>query len=232
MILKFNDYIQLNEVVSNASLSDVLNILLPNGWEYSHSNGGDGIKFIKPGYKPVSGHLKHGNSQDSNRKIDPGAIDDIRNILISEFLKDGDPTVINLIPWEQWCQKIKDPFTKELKEYDKETGMKKSDLETLRKIKFIRQIHKNVGLIQNEKGEYNLCKSEEDKSPLLDRWYPLCQYASKPPLNGKLCLGYDYADENVPETKWGTYLFKIKEDGTLGTENEAENFVVESVKKI
>lgn len=227
MVLKFEEYIQLNENESKASLSDMLGVLLPNGWEYAHSNGGDGIKFIKKGYTPVTGHLKHGNSKDNNRKIDLATIKSIREILISEFLKDGDPKVINLIPWERWCPDVKDPFTRELIDYDKKTGKKKSDIEILSKVNLVQQIFKNVWVIQNDNGEYNLCRSEEDQMPLLDRWYPLFNHAND--LGGKMCLGYDVEDFDSEE-EFGTHKFEIKPDGTLGT-TLGVDYVVESVKK-
>jgi hypothetical protein len=135
--------------------------------------------------------------------------------------------MINRVPWEKWCSAIKDPFKSVLKDYDRNTGKKKSDLEMLSKIELVQQMFKNVWVIKNEDGEYNLCKSEKDKTPLLDRWYPLFQASKK--LGGKMCLGYEYDDENDLDN-WGTYLYEIKEDGTLG-ETFKVDFVIESVKK-
>ena len=83
-------------------------------------------------------------------------------------------------------------------------------------------------VIQNENGEYNLCKSENDKTPLLDRWYPL--YKPSKGLGGKMCLGYEIEDFD-DEEEFGTHLFAIKEDGTLGTPDEPKYYIVESVKK-
>ena len=129
---------------------------------------------------------------------------------------------------------VKDPVTKELKEYDRETGKKKSEIELLGKIKFVEQLFKNVGIIKNEDGEYNLCRSESDMRPLLDRWYPL--YLPSKKLGGKMCLGYDVEDEYIEnldgKMKFGTHLFVIKEDGTIGAVGEDNYYVVESVKKI
>ena len=230
MVLKFDEYIKLNEAESKASLSDLLDVLIPNGWEYAHSNGGDGIKFIKKGYSPVTGHLRHGNSKDNNRKVDIATIDYIRDILISEFLKDGDPTTINAIPWNMWCPDLKDPFTKELKEYDKKTGLKKSELEMLSKITFDRKLFPNVCVIKNEKGEYNLCRSENDMRPLLDTWYPKFRWSKK---LKNMCLGYDVEDfnEDSDAEEFGEHNFLIKDDGTLG-HTKGLDYVVESVKKV
>ena len=45
----------------------------------------------------------------------------------------------------------------------------------------------------------------------------------------KMCLGYDYDLEDDPESL-GTYLYEIKEDGTLG-QTFSVDCVKESVKK-
>ena len=75
---------------------------------------------------------------------------------------------------------------------------------------------------------------EGDMRPLLDRWYPL--YLPSKKLGGKMCLGYDVEDEYIEnldgKMKFGTHLFVIKEDGTIGTVGEDNYYVVESVKKI
>lgn len=227
-VLKFEEYVQINEVYSSASFGDVWKTLKQFGWTYRHSNGGDNVTFI---YKDRSanGHLKHGHSDDWNKKVDPEVLDRIREIAIDDFYKNGDPKMINNIPWERWCSAIKDPFKSVLKDYDRETGLKKSELEKLNKITVEKQLFKNVWLIKNEDGEYNLCKSEQDKTPLLDRWYPLCQYAKTPPLNGKLCLGYEYDNEDDVDN-WGTYLYEIKEDGTLGDTFKVD-YIIESIQK-
>ena len=224
-ILKYEDYIQLNEVYCAASLGEVLRTLRPFGWEYRHSNGGDNVTFIYKD-KSANGHLKHGNRDDMNRKIDPEVLDRIREIMIDDFYISGDPTMINTIPWERWCGAIKDPFKSVLKDYDRKTGKKKSDLEMLSKINVIEQVFKNVFVIQNEDGKYNLCKSKEDKTPLLDRWYPILKSSKK--LGGKRCLGYEVDD--MSSHNFGDNLFEIKEDGTLG-ETFKVDYVIESVKK-
>jgi len=224
-ILKYEDYIQLNEVYCAASLGEVLRTLRPFGWEYRHSNGGDNVTFIYKD-KSANGHLKHGNRDDMNRKIDPEVLDRIREIMVDDFYISGDPTMINTIPWERWCSAIKDPFKSVLKDYDRKTGKKKSDLEMLSKINVIEQVFKNVFVIQNEDGKYNLCKSKEDKIPLLDRWYPIFRSSKK--LGGKRCLGYEVDDMN--SHNFGDNLFEIKEDGTLG-ETFKVDYVIESVKK-
>ena len=224
-ILKYEDYIQLNEVYCAASLGEVLRTLRPFGWEYRHSNGGDNVTFIYKD-KSANGHLKHGNRDDMNRKIDPEVLDRIREIMVDDFYISGDPTMINTIPWERWCSAIKDPFKSVLKDYDRKTGKKKSDLEMLSKINVIEQVFKNVFVIQNEDGKYNLCKSKEDKIPLLDRWYPIFRSSKK--LGGKRCLGYEVDD--MSSHNFGDNLFEIKEDGTLG-ETFKVDYVIESVKK-
>ena len=225
-ILKFEEYTQINEVYCAASFGDVWRALKPFGWTYRHSTIGDNITFTYTNGRSANGHLKHGNSDDWNRKLDPEALDRIREIMIDDFYENGDPTMIRKIPWEKWCSAIKDPFKSVLKEYDPNTGKKKSHLEMLSKITLVQQMFKNVWVIQNEEGEYNLCKSEQDKTPLLDRWYPLFQASKK--LDGKMCLGY--AVENMNADDFGENLFEIKEDGTLGTIFNVD-FVIESVKK-
>lgn len=232
-VLKFEEYVQINEVYSSASFGDVWKTLKQFGWTYHHSTGGDNVTFI---YKDRSanGHLKHGHSDDWNRKVDPEVLDRIRDIAIDDFYKNGNPKMINHIPWERWCSAIKDPFKSVLKDYDRETGLKKSELEMLNKITVEKQLFKNVWLIKNEDGEYNLCRSEQDKTPLLDRWYPIYDYAHK--LGGKMCLGYDIedlsedSDGDSDVEEFGTHKFVIKPDGTLGS-TKGIDYVVESVKK-
>ena len=223
-VLRFEEYKQLNEVYSAASFGDVWRTLKPFGWTYRHSNGGDNITFTYNG-RSVNGHLKHGNSSDWNRKVD---LDRIRDILIADFEKNGDPTMINAIPWEQWCSAIKDPFKSRLKDYDRNTGKLKSEIDMLSKITFKEQLFKDVGVIENEEGEFNLCRNKDDLRPLLDRWYPLYQASKR--LGGKMCLGYeDDCDGDFDNPRFGTYLFAIKEDGTLGEEGETGYFIKESL---
>ena len=224
MIPKFKDYIKLNESVSTASLSQVLKELTPYGWEYYHKKNGDGVVFFKDDFK-VGGNLKHNASRDENRYIDINTLDQIRSKIIADFEVTNDPSNINAIDWNSWD--LKNPFTKELKEYDSISGQKKSDIEMFSKITLVEQLFKNVWVIKNENGEYNLCKSDKDKRPLLDKWYPL--YMASKMLKGKMCLGYDYDPEDDPES-WGTYLYEIKEDGTLG-QTFSVDCVKESVKK-
>lgn len=226
-VLRFEEYKQLNEVYSAASFGDVWRTLKPFGWTYRHSNGGDNITFTYNG-RSANGHLKHGNSSDWNRKVDPETLDRIRDILIADFEKNGNPTMINAIPWEQWCSAIKDPFKSRLKDYDPETGKLKSEIEQLSKITFVEQLFKNVGVIQNDEGEYNLCKSESDLKPLLDRWYPL--YKPSKDLNGKMCLGYE-VDDLDGEEEFGEHLFEIKDNGTLGKTRNVD-YVVESLSPV
>ena len=239
-ILKFEEYTRLTESKCFATFGDVCRTLEPYGWQCQHKPKGDGITFRKNEFT-CGGHLKHNASKDENRYVDINTVDAIRSYLIKEFYKTGDPSTINAIDWNTWD--LKDQFTKELKEYDKETGKKKSEIELLGKIKFVEQLFKNVGVIKNEDGEYNLCRSESDMRPLLDRWYPL--YLPSKKLGGKMCLGYDVEDEynagvedeyNVENSdskmEFGTHLFVIKEDGTIGAVGEDNYYVVESVKKI
>lgn len=227
-ILKFKEYTRLTESNCIATFGDVCNTLEPYGWQCNHKLKGDGITFRKNEFTR-GGNLKHNASKDNLRYVDINTLDAIRSYLIKEFYETGDPSTINAIDWDTWD--LSDPFTKELKEYDKKTGKKKSEIEQLSKITFVEQLFKNVGIIQNEDGEYNLCKSKSDMRPLLDRWYPL--YLPSKRLNGKMCLGYDVEEEDDDKEEFGTHLFVIKEDGTIGTVDEFDRYyTVESVKKI
>jgi hypothetical protein len=225
-ILKYDEFIKLNEEESRAYFSEVQKILTSHGWTYTHSTGGDNVKFTK-GSHMISGHLRHGSSKDSNRTVDPNWLTRLKWALVDDFKDTHDPSTINAIPWERWSS-VKNPFNNELKEYDPVTGKKKSHLEMLSKIELVQQLFKNVWVIQNENGEYNLCRSENDKTPLLDRWYPL--YKLSKGLGGKMCLGYEIEDFDGEE-EFGTHLFAIKEDGTLGKPDEPKYYIVESVKK-
>ena len=62
--------------------------------------------------------------------------------------------------------------------------------------------------------------------PLLDRWYPL--YLPSKRLNGKMCLGYDVEEEDDDKEEFGTHLFVIKEDGTIGTVDEFDRYYIGS----
>lgn len=224
MILKFKEYLLSEGVESVVSLGEVKKLLEPFGWKYTRGTG-DSCKFSKGKYI-VYFHLKHGNSLDNNRKMDVGSLDKIREYLIDEYYETGDATLIKKIPWKSW--RLPDPFDRELKNIDPETGKKLSDVESQKNYEVVAQLFKNVCVIQNVDGEYNLCKSKEDKTPLLDRWYPI--YKPSKGLGGKMCLGYDIEDFDGEE-KFGTHLFAIKEDGTLGTSAEPKYYIVESVKK-
>lgn len=192
----------------------------PFGWRYKLGTGGRCI-FSKGDYT-ITFHLKHGGSME-NRKMDVGGLDRIRGFMIKDFEKTGDPSEINAVPWEEW--RLPNPFN-ELSNYDSKTGLKKSDVDMMNNVEIVDQLFKNVYVINNQKGEYNLCRSESDKRPLLDRWYPLYEVSKK---LGVMCLGYDVDVEDGKE-KFGTHHFKIKEDGTLG-KTYSIDYIVESVKK-
>lgn len=223
MVLKFEEYILTEGVESVASLGDVRKLLEPFGWKYIRGTG-DSCKLVKGKYV-VYFHLKHGNSLDNNRKLDVGGLDIVRKYLIDEYTETGDATLINKIPWKLW--RLPNPFDRELKDIDPETGKKLSDVESEKNYEVVAQLFKNVCVMKNEDGKFNLCKSMEDKTPLLDRWYPVYMPSRK--LHGKMCLGYEVEEFNKNE-EFGTHLFVIKEDGTLGEVYDLD-YVVESVKK-
>lgn len=221
-ILKFNEFIAMNEGVESViTFSELSKLLYPFGWRYKLGTGGRCI-FSKGDYT-ITFHLKHGGSME-NRKMDVGGLDRIRGFMIKDFEKTGDPSEINAVPWEEW--RLPNPFNRELSDYDSETGLKKSDVDMMNNVEIVDQLFKNVYVIKNQKGEYNLCRSESDKRPLLDRWYPLYQ-ASKQ-MKGKMCLGY--AVEDMEADDFGENLFEIKKDGTLG-EIFDYDYVIESIKK-
>ena len=212
----------MNEGVESViTFSELSKLLYPFGWRYKLGTGGRCI-FSKGGYK-ITFHLKHGGSME-NRKMDVGGLDMIRGFMIEDFEKTGDPSEINAVPWEKW--RLPNPFNRELSDYDSKTGLKKSDIDMMNNVEIVDQLFKNVYVIKNQKGEYNLCRSESDKRPLLDRWYPLYEVSKQ---LGVMCLGYDGDVEDGKE-KFGTHHFKIKEDGTLG-KTYLIDYIVESVKK-
>ena len=225
MILKFEEYTRLNEgVESVVTFSELSKLLSQFGWTYKLGNGGR-CMFYK-GNHTITFHLLHGGAVE-NRKMDVGSLDRIRSCMIEDFENTGDPSEINAVPWNEW--NLPNPFDRELEEYDSETGLKKSEIELLSKITFVKQLFKNVGVIKNDKGEYNLCKSKNDLRPLLDKWYSY--YGPAAELGGKLCLGYDdECDGDLNSKFFGTNKFEIKPDGTLGQTWKVD-YVVESVKK-
>lgn len=243
MILKFDDYINLYEGVQSViSLSDAKRILEPLGWTFTRGTG-DGCKFSKGKYV-VYFHLKHGNSRDDNRKMDVGGLDKIREYIIDEFNQTGDLTAIKSIPWKEW--RLPDPFNRELRNIDPETG-KKIDKKPEQNIGHILQharmekdkkraneLYRDAALwkvdhdsensvyimsIVNKfgKNEYNICRSYNDRRPLLKNW--TTNYRE---IDGDILLGKD----NMKIFK--TNYHKVNPDGTLDKKiylSESKNYL-------
>ena len=217
-ILDFEEYIQINEVKRNIPFNYLKKLMISLGYEYT--NNEPNHKFSKDVKKKDGGtqrltlvtHKHH-----TGGTVDAAAFTEMKMILIQEYELSGDKSIFDKVDWNFIGT------TNPLK-----SGMVNvADDEDYSKYELVQQMFKNVWVMKNEDGEFNLCRSEEDKAPLLDRWYPLFQASKK--LGGKMCLGYEYDDENDLEN-WGTYLYEIKEDGTLG-ETFKVDFVIESVKK-
>lgn len=230
MILKFDEYVRLCEgVQSVVPLSDLKRILEPFGWIYSRGTG-DGCKFSKGKYI-VYFHLKHGNAKDDNRKMDVGGLDKIREYLIDEFRETGDLTTIKSIPWKEW--RLPDPLKRELKNIDPETGnkIKKKPEQNMGHIlqrarmekdkRKANELYKDAALwkidhdredsayvisVVNKSGktEYNICRSVDDRRPLLKNW--TLDYKE---LDGNILLGRD----NMRTFR--TNYYKVNPDGTL-----------------
>lgn len=221
MILNFDEYIKLNEAVTNVKFYDFEKVLTNLGWKYRRN----GVRciFTKDGYdSDITIHLDHGDASNSYMKIED--LINFRSSMIKKFIETQNPSELNVIPWNKW--NLKNPFKFELKDYDSQTGLKKSEVNLMNNVEIVDKLFKNVCVIKNQDGEYNLCKSESDKRPLLDRWYPLYEFSKK---LGVMCLGYNVEEEDGEE-EFGTHHFEIKDDGTLGKIKRVD-YVVESVKK-
>lgn len=92
-----------------------MKIISPFGWKCSRN--GARFKIFKGEYV-ITFHVKH----DKVLTLDTGGLDYIRTGLIKEFMETGEPDAINAIPWKEW--KLPDPFMRELKDYDRNTGEK------------------------------------------------------------------------------------------------------------
>lgn len=230
MILKFSEYCKLNEgTQSIVSLSELLKYIEPGGWEYIRC-GGDSVKFKKGKYT-VKGNLKHGHSIDANRMVDIKTINYLKSFLIDDFYETGEMTLLKNIPWDKW--NLKDPFKKELKDYDPETGMKREkevvlntgqrlNNEKIKKnIKDANELYKDSALwkIDNDSDDsayiitstnntgrviYNTCRSSEDRRPILKNW--TSDYREK---DGNYYFGKD--DMRTLDTKY----YQVLSNGNL-----------------
>lgn len=219
-VLDFEEYIQINEVKRNIQFSYLKKLMADLGYEYT--NNDPNHKFSKDVKKKDGGtqrltlvtHRHH-----TGGTVDAAAFTEMKMLLIQEYELSGDKSIFDKVDWNfiGTTNPLKSGMVKVEDEADY------SDYEVVQKM------FKNVCVIKNEDGEFNLCKSEEDKKPLLDRWYPLYQASKR--LGGKMCLGYeDDCDGDFENPRFGTYLFAIKEDGTLGKEGETGYFIKESVE--
>ena len=234
MILKFDDYIQLNETVANVSFQELKKTLEPLGYEISRSKGDDGFKIVTPDSKnTVYGHLKHGNSKDENRKIDPNTLDLVRQYMIDAFKESGNLTPIKSIDWKHWA--LTNPLDRELRDYNPETGEKiekekekkldekmaqarlnksistaneKFKDAALWKIDYKDENSAFIIMITDKHGNsiYNTCRSEEDRRPLHKEWFTSTNYEERED-------GYYFGKDDMRSFK--TKFYKVELDGSL-----------------
>lgn len=220
MVLKFKEYIQLNEVRRDIPFVYLKRLMLKLGYEYTYNDPNH--KFVKTvvDKKGISrGLTLTAHKHHTGGTVDAASFTEMKKLLIQEYEYTGNTKIFDMVDWDY----IGTPNP--LK-----SGMiKVVEPENTDDYEVVAQLFKDVCVIKNKEGEYNLCRSEEDKTPLLDRWYPIYDYSKK--LKGKMCLGYD-VDVEGGEEPFGTHMFAIKPDGTLGTKDDIENYVVESVKNI
>lgn len=241
MILKFDEFLS-EGVQSVVPLSDVKKIMEPFDWTYTRGTG-DSCKFSKGKYT-VYFHLKHNASNDDRRFLDVGGLDKLREYIVDEFLKTGDPSNINSIPWEVW--RLPDPFKRELKDYDSKTGKKKeikqepnigqklNKAKVEREINDANELYKDDQLLKvsdtcyiithvNEKGVlmYNICRGKNDRRPILKNWYDGRTNYKK--------VGKDhyFGKDNLRDIS--TRFYKVLDDGTL---DKVENIDLRESKNI
>lgn len=238
MLLKFDEFIALNENQSTYTCSMFKRDLGKYGWTISDNN--NIIKIYKGDKLVYSAHKKH----TSNSAIDIDTMDHVKAELINDFLdgvnNDGsgnDSSEINAVSWNLTGRA--DPFSVELKDYDKKTGKRiLTDEENLlkseeeRKIKEANEEHKDDHLERISHNDpasyylmshafgnvlkYNVCKSPDDRRPLMDEWFSGTNYKRK---GGSHYLGVD--DMEALNTKF----YKLNSDGTL---SDVVSFVIES----
>ena len=224
MVLKFYDYI--NEVRRDLQFSYLKKLMADLGYDYAFTNPDH--KFYKtvidrdgnPHRLLLVTHKHH-----TGGTVDAAAFTQMKKNLIDEYQYTGNIDLFNKVDWD-YIGTVNPLKSGMLGDIDMETGLDKATAESLKDIEVGDQLFKNVWVITNKDGEHNLCKSPEDKRPLLDRWYPLYKASKK--LGGKMCLGYAVDDMDAPD--FGDNLFEIKEDGTLGNTYRVD-YVIESLKK-
>lgn len=233
MLLKFDEFIALNEKQSTYTCSMFKRDLGKYGWTLSYND--NVIKIYKGGKLVYDAHKKH----TSNSPIDIDAMDTVRAELIKDFLDGADNATseINAVSWNLTGRA--DPFYVELKNYDKKSGKRiLTDEENLlkseedRKIAEANEEHKDDHLekISHDDPDsyylmshafgnvlkYNVCKSPDDRRPLMDEWFSGTNYKRK---GSSHYFGID--DMEALNTKF----YKLNSDGTL---SDVVSFIAES----
>ena len=214
MILKFDEF--LNEVRSGLKFDYFKKLMLSLGFSYTRNEPDHKFEKIvkdKDGCNQrlsVMVHIQHigGN-------IDPKPFQFMKDELVKEFQYTGNTEQFSKVDWD--FIGIKNPMLDSKSVVYKELHSRIDCSE----FEIVDKIFKDVCVTKNKEGQFNLCKSENDKAPLLDRWYTLFTYNKF----GKACLGYTIEDLN--DEKFGDNLFEIKPDGTLGN-IFGKDYVIES----
>lgn len=237
----FESYKNVLEINEAFTYGDAKKILIPLGWNVSYN--GKNLKIDKDvagKHYTTAGHLKHDGGAPERRSIDAEQMDKLREYLVDDFLTNGDMDsfkAIKQIPWDK-CgtghSKIKSPFLNLLKDYDPETGQKKTKEVILTRGQRGAQTRlRNQIAAANEKFKeailepldyskpegiqimadynelyrkyyYNTCRSPQDRRPLLDFWT-----SDVKKRGGDICFGRD--DMNLCKTKF----YVVQPDGSI-----------------
>lgn len=235
----------LNEgVEAKITWSELKKMVEPFGWELVPKKSD---KFIikKNGYRPIGGHLEHGNSSWENRRIDVNTLDTLRDQIIQDYQKSGDLTLIKQIPWSEW--QLPNPLNRELVNIDPETGAERVVPETIGVGQRLAQARKNKAIQKanellkdatvwkldetkpdsvciiakpNKFGnlEYNTCRSFEDRRPILKEWT-----SSMKKEGSKIYFGY------VNGRTYEVDYKRVLEDGQL---NKTTEFSLDESKNV
>lgn len=208
MILKFDEYIKLNEANVNIPYDYMISLLIKLGW--THKNTHDVqhefnktiIKDGKPYTMQMTTHF-HGNS----RNVNPAFLVDVKKRLMTEYEITGDDKYIRMVDWSRlgMINPILDKIETE-KQEKQEIDFANKEYKNAELFKINMGVKDSCYIINNN-GEYNTCVSPDDRRPLLDEWFEDIDNVS-----GKYIL-YKLGDKYMEG-------YPVNNDGSLDYDNK------------
>jgi len=232
-ILKFEDFIAINEAKRNYPVTDFIRDMKKLGWTYIDDRG-KGHQFNKMITKSDGSPMtliitSHFHEKD----IDPKNIEFAKKMLLLEYLETGDDTFIKKAPWDRW--EIKRPNLNNIaQEIDQDELDKinwannrynKVELEPLKN--YIYNAEDGVCLMKRtERGKvrYNTCRDENDRRPLSKEWHEFFEVGD---VTSKIPTGRYFAEllKQKKPTDPSFGIYPIQPDGTIGYYfEESRNF--------